>query len=101
MLKIRLQRTGRKNDPSFRIVLTDSKTAVKKSGVFTKILGSHNVKAGTVSLDKEKIVLAIKNGAQVSNTLHNILVKEGVIAGKAKNVLPKKTPTKKKKELKG
>lgn len=101
MLKIRLQRTGRKNDPSFRVVVTDSKTAVKKSGIFTKVLGSLEAKSGQVILEKDRIVEFIKNGAQVSHTVHNILVKEGVIEGKAKNVLPKKSPTKKKKELKG
>lgn len=101
MLKIRLQRTGRKNNASFRIVLTDSKTAVKKTGSYTKILGSHDVKFGKVILDNEAIKNAISKGAQVTDTIHNILVKEGVISGKSKNVLPKKSPTKKKKELKG
>jgi small subunit ribosomal protein S16 len=97
MLKIRLQRTGRKNDPSFRIVLTDSKTAVKKSGKFTEVLGSLEAKSGKVLIDKEKVSKAISLGAQATETVHNILVKEGVIEGKLKNVLPKKTKTVKRK----
>ena len=100
MLKIRLQRTGRKNNPAFRVVLTDSKTAVKKSGSFTKVLGSLIAKSGEVILNKEAITEAIAHGAQVSQTVHNILVKNEVIAGPLKNVLPKKTKTLKRKELK-
>ncbi len=100
MLKIRLQRTGRKNNPAFRVVLTDSKTAVKKSGSFTKVMGSLVAKSGEVTLDKEMITKAIANGAQVSQTVHNMLVKEGVIEGKMKNVLPLKSKTVKRKELK-
>jgi small subunit ribosomal protein S16 len=100
MLKIRLQRVGRKNDPAFRIVLTDSKTAVKKSGSFTKVLGSMEAKSGKVSLDKDAITQAIGHGAQVSHTVHNILVKNSVIEGTLKNVLPLKSKTSKKKDLK-
>lgn len=100
MLKIRLQRTGRKNNPAFRVVLTDSKTAVKKSGSFTKILGSLEAKSGAVLLNKDLITQAIAHGAQVSQTVHNILVKENVIEGKLKNVLPLKSKTQKRKELK-
>jgi hypothetical protein len=39
-------------------------------------------------------------GAQVSPTAHNMLVKQGIIEGKKKNVLSKKAPTVKRKELK-
>jgi small subunit ribosomal protein S16 len=42
----------------------------------------------------------MSNGAQVSDTVHNFLVKQKLIEGKKKNVLSKKTPTKKRKELK-
>lgn len=100
MLKIRLQRTGRKNNPAFRIVLTDSQTAVKKSGKFTEVLGSLEAKSGKVIVDKEKVLKALSHGAQVTETVHNILVKENVIEGKLKNVLPLKTKTVKKKDAK-
>ena len=100
MLKIRLQRIGRKNDPAFRIVLTDSKTAVKKSGSFTQVLGSLEAKKGTVVLDGDAIRKAISTGSQVSENVQNILVKEKVIEGKIKNVLPLKSKTVKRKELK-
>ena len=99
MLKIRLQRIGRKNDPAFRVVLTDSKNSTK-SGKFLEIIGNYNPKAGTTVFNTERIKHWIKNGAQLSGTVHNFLVKEKVIEGKKKNVLPKKKPTTSRKELK-
>lgn len=99
MLKIRLQRIGRKNDPSFRAVLTDSKNSTK-SGRFLEILGTYNPKAGSTVMNGERIKHWISKGAQVSDTMHNFLVHEKVISGKKVNVLPKKKPTQKRKELK-
>ena len=99
MLKIRLQRIGRKNDPAFRVVLTDSKNSTK-SGKFLEIIGIYNPKAGKTSFKTERIKYWISKGAQLSNTMHNFMVHEKIVEGKKINVLPKKKPTKKRKELK-
>ncbi len=99
MLMIRLQRIGRKNEAHFRVVLTDSKNSTK-SGKFLEILGTYNPHTPAMALKTERITHWISNGAQVSDTMHNFLVKEGVLKTKKKNVLSKKTPTKKRKELK-
>ena len=99
MLKIRLQRIGRKNDPSFRAVLTDSKNSTK-SGRFLEILGTYNPKAGEKTLKADRIKYWISKGAKPSDTMHNFLVHEKIVEGKKVNVLPKKTPTVKRKELK-
>lgn len=99
MLKIRLQRIGRKNEAAFRLVVTESKNA-PQSGKFLEILGSYTLKNDIVQLKKDRILHWIKNGVQVSDTAHNMLVKQGVIEGKKKNVLAKKAPTVKRKELK-
>jgi small subunit ribosomal protein S16 len=99
MLKIRLQRIGRKNDPAFRVVLTDSKNAAK-SGKFKEILGSYNLKKGEVVFKADRIVYWMSKGAQVSDTVHNFLVHQKLIVAKKKNVLSKKSPTKPRKELK-
>ncbi|HPS21649.1 MAG TPA: 30S ribosomal protein S16 [Candidatus Paceibacterota bacterium] len=99
MLKIRLQRIGRKNDPSFRAVLTDSKNSTK-SGRFLEIVGTYNPKAGETKFDAERIKYWISKGAKVSDTMHNFLVHQKLIEGKKKNVLSKKKPTLKRKELK-
>ncbi|HSE56687.1 MAG TPA: 30S ribosomal protein S16 [Candidatus Paceibacterota bacterium] len=99
MLTIRLQRIGRKNEAAFRVVVTDSKHAAK-SGKFHEIVGSYTLKSDEVKLDKERITHWMNHGAQVSDTVHNMLVKQGVIKEKKKNVLSKKAPTVKRKELK-
>jgi small subunit ribosomal protein S16 len=103
MLKIRLQRIGRKNDPAFRAVLTDSKNSAK-SGRFLEILGTYNPKLSErkerTKFLPDRIKYWMGKGAKLSDTMHNFLVQEKVIDGKKVNVLPRKTPTKKKKELK-
>jgi len=90
MLKIRLQRVGRKNDPSFRIVVTESTNAAKKSGRFAEVLGSYDARHGEPVIKADRLRHWIGMGAQVSDTVHNILVKEKIIKGPKKNVLPPK-----------
>ena len=99
MLKIRLQRIGRKNEAAFRLMVTESKNS-SQSGKFLEILGTHTVKSDTVNFKKDRILHWIKQGAQVSPRVHNMLIKEGIIEGKKKNVLSKKAPTVARKELK-
>ena len=95
MLKIRLQRTGRKHEPTFRVVLTDSKNG-PKSGKFLEILGSYDARRNQdTQLKKERIQYWIGQGAQVSDTIHNLLITHEVIAGEKINVLPQKTPIRK------
>lgn len=92
MLKIRLQRVGRKHDPSYRIVATNSRTG-PKSNKHVAILGQYDsIRKTTNIIDAEQIKDMISKGAQVSPRVHNILVTEGVLEGKKVNVLPKKTP---------
>ncbi len=88
---MRLQRVGRKNDPSFRIVVTDKRTGVK-SDKHVDRLGSYNPKLNHVQIDAVKAKEWLAKGVQPSDTLHNILVSQKVIEGKKKNVLPKKSP---------
>lgn len=91
MLKIRLQRVGRKHDPSYRIVVVEHTTG-PKSGKNIEILGNYNPKTDVKTIDAQKVKDWISKGAQLSDTLHNILVSEKIIEGKKVNVLPKKTP---------
>jgi small subunit ribosomal protein S16 len=94
MLMIRLQRVGRKNEPKFRAVLTDSKNG-PKSGRVQEIFGSFDSRPGKDrdnKLDGERIKYWISKGAQLSETMHNMLINEKIITGKKINVLPKKKP---------
>ena len=78
---MRLQRTGRKNDASFRVVVTDSRRG-PKSGKHVDLLGSYNPKMNHVQIDGEKAKEWIAKGVQVSDTMHNILVGQKIIEGK-------------------
>ncbi len=89
MLMIRLQRVGRKNDPSFRVVLTDSKNG-PRSGKYLEILGSHDARKGKAQLKADRIKYWLGVGAKASGTLHNLLVSHKIIPSKKINVLPKK-----------
>ncbi|MCA9360134.1 30S ribosomal protein S16 [Candidatus Nomurabacteria bacterium] len=91
MLMMRLQRVGRKNDPSYRIVVTDKRTGVKSDNHVDRI-GSYNPKLNHIQLDVEKAKEWLAKGVQPSDTMHNILVSQKVIEGKKINVLPKKSP---------
>ncbi len=85
---IRLQRIGRKNDPSFRIVVTDKRESVK-SNRFADIVGTYQPKPGTIEIDAEKVKGWIAKGAKPSATVHNMLVTKKIIDAKKINVLPK------------
>jgi len=86
MLMIRLQRTGKKHDPSYRVVLIDSRRAAK-SGSVLEILGDYSATKKKYNLKAEKIKNWISKGAQVSDTVHNCLVKEKIIEGEKRDVL--------------
>ena len=89
MLVIRLTRIGKRNQPTFRVVLTEKKNPVK--GKFIEILGSYNPRLKTKALKAERIKYWLSKGAQPSATLHNMLVSENIISGpKVKAWRPKK-----------
>lgn len=90
MLTIRLQRVGRKNDPSFRVIVTDSKNAAKR-GVPVEVVGSYDARKGEPQLNAERIKYWTGVGAKLSGTVNNLLIKAKVMDGKKINVLPKKT----------
>lgn len=92
MLKIRLQRFGRKHEPVFRVVLTDSKNSTK-SGKFLETLGNYDARRGEQSVvNADRINYWVSKGAQLSDTVHNLLITKKVIEGKKINTLPKKSP---------
>jgi len=77
MLKIRLQRIGKKNDPSYRIALVEHTTS--PHGKFIELLGSYSPKMKVKKFDKERIEYWLTKGAQASPTVHNLLVDEKII----------------------
>ena len=89
MLKIRLKRVGRKHDPSFRVVVTES-TRGPKSGNYVENLGNYDSRKNVKQINAERVKYWISKGAQVSDTVHNILVSKGIIKGKKKDVMSRK-----------
>jgi len=94
MLKIRLQRFGKKHEPNFRVVLTDSRNG-PKSGKFLEVLGWYHPHRSKYALKGDRILGWISKGAQTSGTMHNLLIKEGIIKGKKVDVASKKKSKKK------
>jgi small subunit ribosomal protein S16 len=94
MLKIRMQRTGRVNHPSYRIVVIEH-TEGPKSSSFVEKVGTYNAKTKEQTLNGERIKYWLSVGAQATGTMHNMLVSAGIIEGKKINVLPRKSPPKK------
>ena len=89
MLMIRLQRVGRKNDPSFRVVVVDSREAAQ-TGKVIEVVGSHDARVDRTELKAERIKHWLSVGAKTSNTVNNLLIKKGIVAGKAVDVSSKK-----------
>ncbi len=90
VINIRLQRRGRKNDPSFRVVVVDSKKK-PKTGNYLEMVGSYDPRVDRVEIKGDRVLHWLKNGAQASDTVHNLLVSQKIIDAKKINVLPKKT----------
>ena len=91
MLMMRLKRVGRKNNPSYRIVVVDKRTSVKSNNT-VDLLGSYNPKLGQISINGEKAKQWLSQGVQASVTVHNMLISQKIIEGKKINALPKKSP---------
>lgn len=94
MLKIRMQRIGRINMPSFRIIVTEH-TRGPRTGNVVEQVGTYNPKTKERTLKTERIKYWLSVGAKASGTVHNMLISAGIISGKKMNVLPKKHPPKK------
>ncbi len=88
---IRFQRIGRTNDPAFRIVVLEKERAAK-AGNIVELLGTYNPRSKALTLDEERVKHWIRQGAQPTDSIHNLLVNKKVIEGKKVNALPKKTP---------
>ncbi len=87
---IRFQRIGRKNDAAFRMAVLP-KASGPKAGKYVDLVGTYNPKTKAMTVDGAKIKDWMSKGAQVSPSLHNLLVKNGVVEGiKKASVVSKK-----------
>lgn len=79
MLAIKFKRVGKKHQASFRVVVTEKRT--KLNGRAVDDLGWMNPHTDTFDIKKEKAAHWISVGAQPTPSVHNLLVKAGVISG--------------------
>lgn len=81
MVTIRLRRTGKRKEPSFRIIVSDSRKDTV--GTYLESLGIYNprVQPTAVTLNAERAKFWIGQGAQASGTVHNLFVDQGVLPG--------------------
>ena len=92
MVKIRLARTGRRNQASFRIVVQEVTSA--PTGKYIELLGHYNPRLKEREINVERALYWIEHGAQLTPTVQNLLVREGAIkADKVRSWAPKTRPT--------
>jgi small subunit ribosomal protein S16 len=93
MLVIRYFRIGKKNQPYFKIVVTDKRRPTK-GGRFVEEVGSIDPVRKVKKLNADRIKHWLSVGAQPSDTVHNLLITEKIMEGK-------KIPVHHKKKIKG
>ena len=79
MVKIRLRRTGAKKQPSYRVVVADSRAP--RDGAFISIIGHYNplTDPATIVVDEEQALNWLRQGAQPTDTVKRLLTKAGVM----------------------
>ena len=75
MVKIRLQRQGKKKAPFYHIVVADSRSP--RDGKIIEKIGTYDpmTEPGTINLYKAKVVQWIKNGAKPTPTVKALIEK--------------------------
>lgn len=76
MVKIRLQRAGKKKAPFYHVVVADSRSP--RDGKIIEQIGTYNpmVDPSELKLDKEKLEKWLKNGARPTDTVKYLIEKE-------------------------
>lgn len=89
MLKLRLQRRGKKNYATYRVVVAEDRAPVK--GRFIADVGHYNPHTDAFVVDKDAVTEWISKGVQPSATVNNLLITHKVIKGeKVTSWKPKK-----------
>jgi small subunit ribosomal protein S16 len=79
MLRLRLKRVGARNQPSYRIVVADSRAA--RDGSFVEQLGHYNPRTDppTIVVDEERALKWLRQGAQASDAVQRVLRNLGTL----------------------
>jgi small subunit ribosomal protein S16 len=78
LVKIRLRRVGAKKKPSYRLVVADSRAP--RDGAFIEVIGQYNplTNPATITIDSEKALSWLRQGAQPTATVSRLLLKAGI-----------------------
>ena len=73
MLKIRLQRQGKKKAPYYHVVVADSRSP--RDGKIVEKIGTYDpmTNPATINIDSEKVASWIKNGAKPTDSVKNLI----------------------------
>ena len=85
MLSIRFSRVGKKKKPIYRIVVSEKSR--DPWGKQTEFLGWYNPHTKEKELKTDRIEHWLSVGAQPSDSVHNLLVSEGIVKGDKRNVV--------------
>lgn len=79
MVRIRLRRVGRKKQPSYRIVVADSRSP--RDGRYIEVIGFYNPRTepATMEIKEDRALHWLSVGAQPSEAVHRILDKLGTL----------------------
>ena len=79
MVRIRLRRLGARGHPFYRIVVADRRAA--RDGAFIEQLGTYDPLQDppAVTLDEERALKWLRNGAQPSDAVRHLLDKAGIL----------------------
>lgn len=90
MLMIRLTRVGKKNFPTYRVVVQQRQKA--PSSNVLEILGHYNPHTTpiTLTVKEDRLQHWIKSGAQLSDTVNNLLVEHKLLAGTKRSIVRRK-----------
>ncbi len=75
MVVIRLQRVGKKNNPSYRVVVTDSRTSVR--GECIEVIGFYDPIHKNCTIDAGKVDAWKAKGAQISDSVSTLIKRDG------------------------
>ena len=78
-VKMRLTRMGSKKKPVYRIVATDSRRP--RDGQYIELVGTYNplTNPAEVKINKEVAIKWLKNCAEPTDTVRNLLSREGIM----------------------
>ena len=96
MLSIRLARTGRRNKPKFKLVVSENSKPPRSRAL--EILGYYDPHSKTLEVKEDRVKYWLGQGSSISSSASNLLVDKGVLEEEKKKSI--KLKKKKREELK-